>query len=891
MEVTVGTQLGSLEILSLLGRGGMGEVYRARDSKLKREVAIKILPDEFSRDPGRVSRFQREAEVLASLNHPNIGAIYDVGEAKGSRFLVLELVEGETLAERIKRGPLPVDEALSIGMSICEALEAAHEKGVIHRDLKPANVKVTPEGKVKVLDFGLAKAFEAKASNANLSQSPTLSMAPTNAGVILGTAAYMSPEQARGKDVDKRTDIFAFGCVLFEMLTGRQAFEGEDVADILSRVLQREPDWKLLPVEVPAAIKKLLRSCLEKNARNRRSDANDVRLDIESALKEPDAAPLPTGEGAPKGRVRAAWFAATLATAAAVALAIPYFRSAPPAPPETRVEIVTPATADPISFALSPDGRQIVFVASGDGASRLWLRSLATTTAQPLAGTEGAVYPFWSPDSRSVGFFAGGSLKRLDIGGGAPQTLATALTGRGGTWNADGVILFAPTTGGPLFRVPATGGEPVAVTTLDRQANHRFPSFLPDGRQFLFYAQGSPETAGIYLGALDSAATRRLTAADEAGVYLPFRDDGIAGSLLWVRAGTLVAQRLDLEQKALTDDPVTLADPVAFDAATFASAVSVSASGLVAYREGGANRRQLAWFDRSGKALGVMGAPDENDLRVPRVSPDGRRVAVHRTVQGNADIWLLDGTRSSRFTFDAALDRFPLWSPDGSRIVFESNRKGVSDLYQKPSSGAGAEELLVESPQIKVANDWSADGRFVLYHSIDPQTGRDLWVLPMQGDRKPWVFLKTRFEERASQFSPDGRWVAYMSSESGQYEIYIRPFAAPAASGAATNAAAGQWQVSTAGGIFPKWRSDGRELYYIGTNGEMMAAPIAATATTLEPGAPVALFPTRIVGGGVDTGQGRQYDVTRDGRFLINTVLDDASSPITLIQNWNPQGK
>ena len=887
----IGTKLAHYEITAHLGSGGMGDVYQAADSKLGRSVAIKFLPEAFKHDAERVARFEREARVLASLNHPNIAAIYGFEQSASHHFLVMELVPGETLAERIRRGAIPTDEAFAIANQICDALEAAHEKGVVHRDLKPANVKVTPEGKVKVLDFGLAKAFETEATDAASSNSPTLSMAATKAGVILGTAAYMSPEQAKGMTVDRRTDIFAFGAVLYEMLTGRPAFQGDGVGDILAAVIRAEPDWSKLPTKLPSRVQELLRLCLQKDAKKRRQTAADVRIDIEQALVEPPAPPAT----APARSAHRAWFVAAAAVVVALVFAIPalrYLRQTPP--PETRVEINTPATTDPISFALSPDGRQIVFVASGDGAPRLWLRSLATTGAQPLAGTEGAASPFWSPDSRSVGFFTGSSLKRLDIGGGAPQTVAMATAGRGGTWNADGVILFAPTSVGPLSRVPATGGEPVAVTTLDRQNSHRFPSFLPDGRQFLFYAQGTPETGGIYLGSLDSAETRRLTAADTAGVYLPFpdgRDGGMAGWLLWVRAGTLVAQRLDLEQKALTSDPVTLADPVAFDAVVRASALSVSAPGLVAYREGGASRRQLAWFDRSGKALGRMGAPDENDLFSPRVSPDGRRVAVHRTVQGNTDIWLLDGTRSSRFTFDAVLDRFPLWSSDGSRIVFDSDRKGARDLYQKPSSGAGAEELLVESPQAKIANDWSADGRFVLYHSIDPQTARDLWVLPMEGERKPWVFLKTRFEERSAQFSPDGRWVAYHSNESGQNEIYIRPFAAPAASGVAANAAAGQWQVSTAGGIYPKWRSDGRELYYIGPNGEMMAAAIAATATTLEPGAPVALFAARILGGGVDNNLGRQYDVTRDGRFLINTLLEDASSPITLIQNWNPPAR
>ena len=879
----IGTKLAHYQITAHLGSGGMGDVYQATDGKLGRSVAIKLLPEAFARDAERAARFEREARVLASLNHPNIAAIHGLEESEGRKFLVMELVPGETLAERIRRGPIPIDEALGIAKQIAEALEAAHdsEKAIIHRDLKPANVKITPEGKVKVLDFGLAKAYEPASATPDLSNSPTLSMAATNAGVILGTAAYMSPEQAKGRPVDRHTDIFAFGAVLYEMLTGRPAFEGDDLTEILGRVVTADPDWNRLPEKTPRAIQRLLRRALKKDPRQRLGDIRDARLEIEDALNEPAATATVT---LPARGSRPAWTAFAAALLVAVVLTIPalrYLRQTPP--PETRVEIVTPATSDPISFALSPDGRQIVFVASGDGASRLWLRSLATTGAQPLAGTEGAVYPFWSPDSRSVGFFAGGSLKRLDIGGGAPQTLATVNVPRGGTWNADGVILFplAPTS--PLFRVPATGGEAVAVTKLDRQTSHRFPSFLPDGRQFLFYAPGATETAGIYLGSLDSAETRRLTAADTAGFYLP---SGIAGWLLWVRAGTLVAQRLDLEGKALTGDPVTLADPVAFDAGS-AGAVSVSAAGLVAYRAGESNRRQLAWFDRSGKALGALGAPDENGLNSPSVSPDGRRVAVNRTVQGNTDIWLLDGTRMSRFTFDAATDRWPIWSPDGSRIAFGSNRKGHRDLYQKPSGGAGAEELLVESPQDKTTSDWSADGRFMLYHSADPQTARDIWVLPMENDRKPWVFLKS-FDERFGQFSPDGRWVAYTSNESGRNEIYIRPFAAPAATGPAANPAAGQWQVSTAGGIFPTWRSDGRELYYIGPNGEMMAAPIAATATTLEPVAPVALFPTRIFGGGVDNGQGWQYDLTPDGRLLINTVLDDDSSPITLIQNWKP---
>ena len=498
-----------------------------------------------------------------------------------------------------------------------------------------------------------------------------------------------------------------------------------------------------------------------------------------------------------------------------------------------------------------------------------------------------------------MGFFAGGTLKRLDVGsggGGTPQTLAPAPSGRGGTWNADGVILFAPNVG-PLVRVPASGGAPVAVTTLDRQPSHRFPSFLPDGRHFLFYAQGTPDTSGIYLGTLDAPATHRLTASDFAGVYLPSFSPGALGPatpggwLLWLRGGTLVAQRLDLPRAALIGDPLTVADAVRSNSTTNVAAVSVSAGGLVAYRTGASSRRQLTWVDRAGKALGALGAPDENGLNSPSVSPDGHRAVVHRVLQGNTDLWLLDGTRTSRFTFDAALDRSPIWSPDGTRIVFSSRRTGTGDLYLGAASRPGAETLLLASPQQKIPTDWSADGRFLLYDSTDPQTNRDLWVLPMEGDPTPRVFLKTLFNEGFGTFSPDGRWVAYQSDESGRNEIYVRPFTAAAAPGAVVTAAAGQWQVSTAGGIHPRWRSDGRELYYLSPSGAMMAASIVVTGTSVAPGAPVALFPTRVFGGGTDGGLARNYDVTRDGRLLINTVLGEAGAPITLLQNWTPEAK
>jgi Tol biopolymer transport system component len=614
-------------------------------------------------------------------------------------------------------------------------------------------------------------------------------------------------------------------------------------------------------------------------------DAQSVRLALEGAFETAapqSAADLPSV--AP--RTGLVWIAAfAVALLAAVTLSIPavrHLRETPP--PETRLDIVTPATGQPTSFALSPDGRQIIFVASDDKASRLWLRSLSTTAAQPLAGTEGATYPFWSPDSKSVGFFGGGGLKRLDLGGGAPKTLAPVTNGSGGTWNADGVIVFAPNLTSPLMRVSATGGASVAVTTIGpQQFGHANPQFLPDGRRLLFSGSGG----GIYLGGLDGSSPTRLVPDLSSGVYVP------AGWLLWVRGGSLMAQRLDVERSALTGEPLTLADGVATDSALSRGAVSVAATGLVAYRTAGGAQRQLTWFDRSGMARGVVGEPDDTLIQ-PRLSPDGRRVAAVRTLQGNWDLWLLDGARASRFTFNPVQDLFPVWSPDSTRIVYMSRRTGLGALFQKLTSGAGEEDQFLSTDQNLTPTSWSEDGRFLMYMSSDPKTNADLWVMPISGAReaqKPFVFLKTPFREAYGTFSPDGRWVAYHSDESGRPEIYVRPFVSPSATGTAATAAGGQWQVSTAGGILPMWRSDGKELYYLNPDGAMMAAPIKVNGATLEPGAPVMLFPTRILGGGADIQLGRQYDVTADGRFLINTLLNEAAAPITLLQNWNPDAK
>jgi len=878
MSIGRGARFGPYEVAALIGVGGMGEVYRATDTNLKRDVALKVLPETFVLNADRLARFQREAEMLASLNHPNIAHIYGLERSDGVTALAMELVAGETLAERIARGPIAIDEALGIAHQIAEALEAAHIRGIVHRDLKPANIKLTPDGAVKVLDFGIAKAVNVGATSgppASVRTTPTM----TEAGVVLGTAAYMSPEQARGKSVDERADIWAFGCLLYEMLTGRPAFGDEDVTATLARVLERGADMSLLPPGLSLGVQQTIKLCLQKDLKRRVADIRDVRLGLEGAF---DTTPSKIAVASSR-----AWIAAfAVAALTAAALAIParqHLFETPP--PETRLDIVTPATDAPNSFALSPDGRQLVFAATGEQSSELWLRSLATGAVQRLPGTARAVYPFWSPDSRSIGFFAEGALKRLDLGARAPQTLAAVRSGGGGTWNADGVIVFAPSaSSGQLLRVSAAGGATTPVTRLGPQIGQVRPHFLPDGKRFLFFVgQGAPDGIGIYLGALDGSVSARLTPADGGAAYLR------SGWLLWVRGGKLLAQRLDLARRALVSEPVTLADGVATDT-RFSSGFSVSTSGLVAYRAGAGSQRQLGWFDRSGAPRGTLGAVDSNLISQPRLLPDGNRAVVPRLVQGNYDLWLLDGSRMSRVTFDAARDDYPQVAHDGNSVVFRSSRLGPGDLYKKILGRADPEELLFASNLLKVPNSLSADGRFLIYSTTgDPETNADLWVLPLEGEHTPSVFLKTPFIESGGAFSPDARWVAYHSNESGRNEVYVRPFIPPGSTGTEAARAGGQWQISTAGGIYPTWRADGRELYYLNPKGEMMATSINNAGDTLVVGAPEVLFPTRIVLGGEDAGQSRQYDVAADGRFLINMELDSVGAPITIVQSWNPE--
>jgi serine/threonine protein kinase/Tol biopolymer transport system component len=869
----IGRRLAHYQITAHLGSGGMGEVYEATDSKLDRSVALKLLPEAFADDPERAARFDREAKTLASLNHPHIASIYGLEESDAQRFLVMELVPGRTLEDRIGGKPLPVDDALDIARQVVEALEAAHEKGIVHRDLKPGNVKITPDGQVKVLDFGLAKLAM---PGDDASSGTTVSELATRVGAVLGTPGYMAPEQAKGLPVDRRADIFAFGCLLYEMLTGRPPFDGRTVPEILSQLLEHEPDWTRLPSSLAPSIQRVLRLCLEKNPTKRRQAVGDVRIDLDLALDE-SVVPAPATPGrrsrlASGVSIVGAVLLAVLATLAATRLL------ETPAP-ETRLEIVTPPTPLPLHFALSPDGRYIAFVASespGDNETRLYLRALNSTVAEPIAGTEGAGYPFWSPDSRSIGFFASERLLRIDVTGGPAQTLATAAFPQGGAWGADGTILFAPTTVGPLLSVSASGGAVIAATELDspRQKNHRLPSFLPDGRRFLFYAEGESEVSGIFLGSLDGEAPRRLVAARSAGVSLD-RD-----RVAIVQEGVLVARRLDVARRELTGDPVALASSVGVEPSGLFG-FSASTAGILAFREAGRpSARRLTWFDGAGNLLEHV-----EELNGPELSPDPeqRYLAGDLTIDGNRDVWIVDRLRggSIRLTTHPAVDGYPIWSPKGTELVFESVRNGTFDLWIGPSNQPGDERLLFESPDHEIPIDWSADGRFVLYSRSDsaPDTEyrrSDLWALPMTGeDRTPIAVANTPFEERMGAFSPDGRWVAYDTDQSGRFEVKVQAFPEPSE----------VFPVSTDGGLAPRWGSNG-EIYFVALDGTMMAARVSTTASTFESERPEPLFST-----GITATQrfNQQYAVSSDRRFVVlDSQADDVVAPITVVLNWKP---
>jgi eukaryotic-like serine/threonine-protein kinase len=897
----IGQTLAHYRITAALGAGGMGEVYRATDTSLEREVAIKVLPAEVAQDPERLARFKREAHFLAALNHPNIATIHGLEEADGKPFLVLELVEGENLGEYLARGGIPVDEALGIATQVARALEEAHGKGILHRDLKPDNVKLTPDGNVKVLDFGIAKAWSSAGGSfaTALSQSPTLVHTGTVVGKILGTPAYMSPEQALGKPVDQRADVWSFGVLLGEMLTGRALFSGGTDADTIEAVVTKEPNLEGLPATTPEGVRRLLGRCLRKDPRTRWPDIGAARLVLEDALFGTGTeAETPTAVGqktqAARQRLtpeRWIWAAVVLALVGVALLSmLPRPTATPEAPPDAHFTFDTPAgvtLADYNPLAVSPDGRTIVFAGrSPAGTTQLWTRRVgAADDPRELPRTEGAGQPFWSPDSASIGFFAGGELKKVSLASGHVQTICVLppeSRGPVGTWSSEGTIVFSLGNGtSGLYAVSASGGRAAPLTTPDERTDHWWPQFLPDGRRFLFEIYGldaeaagvHADNSGVYVASLDAPDERHRL------LPVPMRAKYGSGHLLFVQDGsTLTAQPFDAARAELTGDPIAVASSVAWGMVPRWGWFSVSATDVLAYVEGITWDRQLVWFDRAGKRLGTLG--DAGAYRNIALSPDGRRVATQMVAgTGLNDIWVIDVARGipSRVTTGPTGAQNPVWSPDGRELIFGRYNSAGRLLYRKELRADATASALRETAAGGIPQDWSHDGETLLYLTIGEENA--LWALPVEGDGPPEQVLKSAFSLGEAQMSPDGQWLAYASDESGRYEIYVEPFHPPG----------DRVQISHDGGSQPKWRGDGRELFYRSLDGQLMAVDIQAAASGLEVGTPAVLVPAdalRTVPG-VNPG-GNDYAVTADGqRFLVMMrVEEDARQRIHVVTNW-----
>jgi len=889
MTLAPGTRLGPYEITAKLGEGGMGEVWRATDSQLRREVAIKVLPAAFTADAERLARFEREAQVLASLNHPNIAQIYGLETSGQTRALVMELVEGDDLSERLAHGALPLDECLAIARQLADALEQAHEKGIVHRDLKPHNVKLAADGRVKVLDFGLAKALDPAAvasgspsASPTLMNSPTLTAAGTQLGVILGTAAYMAPEQARGRVVDRRADVWAFGALVYEMLTGRRAFPGDDVSDVLATVLKTEPDWSALPADTPPSVRRLLRRCLEKDPRRRLSAIGDARLELDDT--EP-AATGPASVPAPRPSLAARlWPALAGALLAAAVAALLWPSSRPAAGGVVRLSALAPPGTvlypDSTGVAISPDGTQVAFIiGSIQSGTQLWVRSLDSTAARLLDDADRPILPFWSPDSRRIGFFASGKLKTIAASGGRAEVLCATSSGRGATWSPSNVIVFAPDASGPLYRIPASGGTPVPVTQLDaarKEYAHRFPTFLPDGEHFLFAAL--PGRAGkfdIFAGSLADDSRTLVGSLESAPVYAE------PGWLLFARQGVLTAQRFDAKGLKLIGDPVSLDDEptMVLDPAwsfTSGRTTSVSASGSLAYFSAPSTNTVAVWLDATGKTTGTLNLPPGH-YETATISPDGTHaVLVRSTSPSESTLWLVDLQRGSASPLSSGHGRndTPVWSPDSTRVVFASDRDGPEDFFVTTVTDAAPERLLYHSDALfKGPHGWSADGQWIAITQLDPDTAQDIWLLPASGHGELTPYLRGPLRDNAGPPSPDGRWLAYTSEDTGRVELYVQSFPVPGH----------KVQISEQGAALAWWTPDGRQMVFVDDQLQGLwrvnLEPGPAPGATLRVGTPmpIATLPPNLLS--LDAMPDRQ-------RFLA--ILPERPGPgsITIVQNW-----